>query len=675
MADVSMNVKILQVTKTTSQWATVTDVISKGLLCIEIDGNEKSWAKVGDGVHTYAELPYITDGAIASLGNFLRVKGVVATVSDLPETGNTVGDVYFVGSAQTAGSDKFEEYVWTSADSWEFIGKIEDPPVYTGGSGITITNQNVVKHSNSVTAGTASGSSTKTLTFGDTFSIPSVTYDSEGHITAKGTTTMTMPANPNTTYSLTQDPTDGHKIILTPSSGNAQIITIPDNNTTYGLSGSRSGDTWVTTLTAGGSGTTSTVPVMGAASGSTAGTSGLVPKPTNSAYYLRGDATWQALPTASTSVPGIVQLNDTTTSTSTTQAATANAVKAVADAAAGKSTVSVSGLKTSGLDIGTITIDGTGNTVKVPTGTTSSTVALGNHTHTTTIAAGSSGDTSQLTMSANTKYKITSGGTSYIFTTPASTSVSLSDTVATGTKIATVTIDGTATDINLQTTALATSSATADITLAASTKYQLTAGNNSIVFQTPPNTTYQFDGTYNASTNKAATVKTVTDAIGALDVPSTGTGAITGMSAAKTIATLTETDGKIAATFQDIEIANTQVTGLGAAATKGITDNSTATAVTSTDTNLITGRTLYNAGYIKTISIDGTSDTSFTGIAKSVKINNKSAVSAGSTTGQIALTGIGTGLKYTNTSGTATTLSPDTDGNFDVTSLILNCTL
>lgn len=53
-----------------------------------------------------------------------------------------------------------------------------------------------INHSNSVTAGTAKGDDSKTLTFGGTFTIPSVTYDAQGHITAKGTTTMTMPADP-----------------------------------------------------------------------------------------------------------------------------------------------------------------------------------------------------------------------------------------------------------------------------------------------------------------------------------------------------------------------------------------------------------------------------------------------------------------------------------------------
>lgn len=70
------------------------------------------------------------------------------------------------------------------------------------------------------------------------------------------------------------------------------------------------------------------------------------------------------------------------------------------------------------------------------------------------------------------------------------------------------------------------------------------------------------DGTYDQTTNKIATQSTVTNAINALDVPAEGTGAITGMGAGKTIATLTETDGKVAATFQDIQIAENQVTNL-----------------------------------------------------------------------------------------------------------------
>lgn len=66
-----------------------------------------------------------------------------------------------------------------------------------------------------------------------------------------------------------------------------------------------------------------------------------------------------------------------------------------------------------------------------------------------------------------------------------------------------------------------------------------------------------FDGTYSASTNKAATVSTVTNAVNALDV----TGA--SVSASKTISAWSETDGKVSISTQDIAIAGTQTTLTG----------------------------------------------------------------------------------------------------------------
>ena len=52
----------------------------------------------------------------------------------------------------------------------------------------------------------------------------------------------------------------------------------------------------------------------------------------------------------------------------------------------------------------------------IPTGTTATTVALGNHTHTLSLAQDSG--TSTVSLAANTKYKLTAGGSSIIFTTP-----------------------------------------------------------------------------------------------------------------------------------------------------------------------------------------------------------------------------------------------------------------
>ena len=148
MADRTMSAKVLNVSKTTAQWAAndVKDVIiAKGLVCVEFKTDNTTWVKIGDGTHKFAELPYITDGAIGSLGNIFTVKGVVATVGDLPSSGNKVGDVYFVGDSSTAGTDKYSEYVWTSNSSWEFIGQVAaEIPVYSGGTGITIDANNAI---------------------------------------------------------------------------------------------------------------------------------------------------------------------------------------------------------------------------------------------------------------------------------------------------------------------------------------------------------------------------------------------------------------------------------------------------------------------------------------------------------------------------------------------------
>ena len=71
------------------------------------------------------------------------------------------------------------------------------------------------------------------------------------------------------------------------------------------------------------------------------------------------------------------------------------------------------------------------------------------------------------------------------------------------------------------------------------------------------NTEYEFDGTYDASTNKAATVSTVTNAIEALDGGTIGT-----PSTSKTITALSQTDGQVSATFSDIAITTSQVTDI-----------------------------------------------------------------------------------------------------------------
>lgn len=137
----TLNVKVLNVCKTTAEWAAESSVISKGLLCVELADDGRTLVKIGDGTKVYSALPYVSDGAykisdyytktetdaaidekIAALGTIVRVKGVKATVDELPTTGNVVGDLWFVGQPGST-SDSYEEYIYTTDNKFEYIGK------------------------------------------------------------------------------------------------------------------------------------------------------------------------------------------------------------------------------------------------------------------------------------------------------------------------------------------------------------------------------------------------------------------------------------------------------------------------------------------------------------------------------------------------------------------------
>ena len=181
----------------------------------------------------------------ATAGSFIFGTGALATGSGAD----------WVGFQADAGYDKFQLIPYgvsllyredddpaSQTSTWGDFKALQSLENVTGSGGITVTHTSVtigtgsdkitfnsgaeVKHSNNVTAGTAKGDNSKTLTFGGTFTIPSITYDANGHITTWTTTTMTMPANPNTNTTYTLG-TSGNTVTLTPSSGSVQSITVP----------------------------------------------------------------------------------------------------------------------------------------------------------------------------------------------------------------------------------------------------------------------------------------------------------------------------------------------------------------------------------------------------------------------------------------------------------------
>jgi hypothetical protein len=180
-------------------------------------------------------------------GNAKLANGLEAITVDATTVNNTAGSFVFkgnnllgntfdwVGFQADSGNDKFQimasdnmiifrqnDNGGTSTAWSDWVGCLT-PRDVASGSGITITQNDytvgtgddeyafkgkvTISHTNSITAGTAKGDDSKTLTFGGTFTIPTVTYDAQGHITSKGTTTMTMPANPNSDTKVRQSVT------------------------------------------------------------------------------------------------------------------------------------------------------------------------------------------------------------------------------------------------------------------------------------------------------------------------------------------------------------------------------------------------------------------------------------------------------------------------------------
>jgi len=163
---------------------------------------------------------------------------------------------------------------------------------------------------------------------------------------------------------------------------------------------------------------------------------------------------------------------------------------------------------------------------------------------------------------------------------------------------------------------IATDSGTNALTLAASTKYKLTAGGSTFIFTTPPNTTYTFTaGTSALAWNSEVTLATVgglaikaklpENPINALDVSAVG--GETG----NYISKISEANGKISATVSTTSVSNTWANGTTAGPTIKTTVNgiagaavaipsasSTHSGIVTTDDQTFSGIKYFNADYI-----------------------------------------------------------------------------
>ena len=97
-----------------------------------------------------------------------------------------------------------------------------------------VPTDTVYTHPDSVTAGTASeGGSARTLAFGGTFNIPSVTYNAQGHITGKGSIQLKLPATPSDTKNTAGSTDTSSKIFLIGATSQAANPQTYSHDTAY----------------------------------------------------------------------------------------------------------------------------------------------------------------------------------------------------------------------------------------------------------------------------------------------------------------------------------------------------------------------------------------------------------------------------------------------------------
>ena len=136
------------------------------------------------------------------------------------------------------GSLAFSSATYDNYVSWSLAGDTGTPQFITstntayfsGSNGITTVGVAgdilEIKHTNIIPAGVISGSATTTLGYGDSFNVPSVAYDANGHITATNTSTFTLPGSDNTDTHWTS-------LNIVAASGTAQSNAVSTNGNTY----------------------------------------------------------------------------------------------------------------------------------------------------------------------------------------------------------------------------------------------------------------------------------------------------------------------------------------------------------------------------------------------------------------------------------------------------------
>ena len=146
--------------------------------------------------------------------------------------------------------------------------------------------------------------------------------------------------------------------------------------------------------------------------------------------------------------------------------------------------------------------------------------------HTYDISLATSSDTSTVSLSANTKYKLTAGGKSIVFTTPADSAPVTSVNGQTGAvNLSASNVGALPTGHTYTTKIEGESSASSSVTLAFGSKYKLTAGGTSYVFTMPsnPNTNTTYSLTQDSTDGHKITLTPSSGSAQTITIPDNNT--------------------------------------------------------------------------------------------------------------------------------------------------------
>lgn len=157
-------------------------------------------AQKGDTYKASGEI--VIGSQTAKTGDLIIYKG--NDLADGKAPANTDFDIIPSGDeidSQFALSGTDNKIVLTNTTSKNTAGSVD----VIGADGINaeVTGNTLsIKHTNAVSAGSVGESSNVSPAAGNSFTIPSISYDAQGHITSASNITVTLPADKDTTYSL-----------------------------------------------------------------------------------------------------------------------------------------------------------------------------------------------------------------------------------------------------------------------------------------------------------------------------------------------------------------------------------------------------------------------------------------------------------------------------------------